>query len=114
METNKVTVIANCSIGFEYAWRTLYSAAVTETLSPTPIVIATFVSLVVAAVVVTARTLTGTAQGLGAAQRAGDLVTGVLGPLRPAAGLKTVLLPATVTLLSLLHNSITANGNFRL
>ena len=114
METNKVPIIANCPVGFEYAWRTLDPASVTETLSPTSVVVAAFVALVVAAVVVTAGSLARAAQGRGAAERARDLVTGVLGPLRPAAGLQTVLLPPAVTLLSLLHNSITANGNFRL
>ena len=79
--------------------------------------------------------LAGAALGGGAAQRARQLRHGVLGALRPAAGLQAVLhqsevsinksrdplqpipahlLPAAVALLALLHHSITANGNLRL
>ena len=114
LKTHKISVIANCPVGLQNTWWTLDSTSVTETLSATSIVITTFIALVIAAVVVTARTLAWTAQSLGSTESAGDLVTGVFGSLRPATILQTVLFPTTVTLLALLHNSITANGNFRL
>ena len=37
-----------------------------------------------------------------------------LGPLRPAASLGAVIVPSTVTLLTLFYDTITTNGNFRL
>ena len=113
MKADKLFV-ADSLVGFHDAGRTLHPSSITVTVSPTAIVIPAPVTHIVAAVSVAAGSLAGAAHGHGSPQGAGKLAQAVLGPLGPAAALQTVLLPATVTLLSVLHDSIATDGCLRL
>ena len=113
MEADKL-FIADSLVWFHDARWTLDPPAITVTISPAAVVIPTPVTHIVAAVPVAAGTLTGAALGHGSPQGAGKLPQTVLGSLRPAARLETVLLPATVALLPVLHDSIAADGHLRL
>ena len=107
LETDKL-LIADRLVRLHDTLRTGHSPAVTESLLPAPVVIPAELAPAVAAVPATARALAGAAHR-GGSQGAGQLVLGVFRPLRPAAALQAVLLPATVALLALLHHSVTAD-----
>ena len=114
MEAHEL-LVADRLVGLEDGGRALDAGAVTEAVRPTPVVLATLRPHVVAAVPVAAGALAGGAhRPRPPLEGAGPLGRQELRPLGPAAGLRAVIVPATITLLPLLHHAITTNGNFGL
>ena len=116
MEADKL-LVADRLVGLEETGRALDAGAVAVAVCPAPVVLATRpgAAQLVAAVPGAAGALAGGAhRPRPPLEGARPLRRGELGPLRPAAVLRAVVVPAAVALLALLHHSITANGNFRL
>ena len=114
MEADKL-LVADRLVGLEHTGRALDARAVTEAVRATPVVLSALRPHVVAAVPVAAGALArGAHSPRPPLEGAGPLRGRELRPLRPAASLRAVIVPATVTLLPLLHYTITTNGNFGL
>ena len=112
MEADKL-LVADRLVGLQDAGRALDARAVTEAVRPAPVVLSALRPHIVAAVTVTAGALARGADRppLEAARPLGGRE---LCPLGPAASLGAVIVPSTVALLTLFHDTITTNGNFRL
>lgn len=110
MEADKL-LVADRLVWLEDTWRALDARAVTEAIRPTPVVLATLLPHIVAAVTIAAGAL---ARGADRPPLEGARPLGgrELCPLRPAAILCTVIVPTAVALLTLFHDTITTNGNF--
>ena len=81
-------------------------------LISTPVIISTLVPNIEAAVPVTARTLRRAAL-LSWPEGAWQLITGIFGPLRPAALFYAVFFPTTVTFFTIFYNTISTYGDLR-